>query len=64
MVLEYLTPGQYIIKFIHDRNNNKKWDTGNYLMRIQPERVSYYKDEISIRANWELEIDYSAKTDY
>jgi len=30
------------------------WDTGNYLKGIQPERVTYFPDEIDVRANWEL----------
>lgn len=54
----FLKPGRYIIKYIFDRNNNHKWDTGNYLANLQPERVEYYKGEINIRSNWELEIKW------
>ncbi len=53
----YLKPAQYKIKFIHDYNGNRKWDTGNYLKGIQPEKVEYYDGEINIRSNWELEIN-------
>jgi len=62
VIMEYLSPASYIVKFIHDRNNNRKWDTGNYLEHRQAEKVSYYVDEITIRANWELEINYSSGT--
>lgn len=49
--------GNYKIRIITDINNNGKWDTGNYLKKIQPEPVEYYKDEIKVRANWELELE-------
>ena len=51
----YLSPGVYKIKAIKDFNNNGKWDTGNYLKHILPERVSYLNFTIKIRANWDIE---------
>ncbi len=48
-----LEPGNYLIRIIFDNNANGKWDTGNYLMKIQPERVTYYPSVIEMRANWE-----------
>lgn len=50
-----ITPAKYLIRVIHDSNGNKKWDTGNYLKGIQPEKVSYYPSVLEIRANWELD---------
>lgn len=50
-----LDPGEYNIRVIFDDNSNGKWDTGSYLKKIQPEKVSYYPDVIDVRANWELE---------
>ncbi|GLU43445.1 Ig-like domain-containing protein [Allomuricauda sp. NBRC 101325] len=47
-----LEPGEYIARVIFDANGNGKWDTGNYLKKIQPERISYYPGVIKIRANW------------
>ncbi|SDQ10014.1 Ig-like domain-containing protein [Flagellimonas zhangzhouensis] len=47
-----LDPGEYIARVIFDANENGKWDTGNYLKKIQPERISYYPGVIKIRANW------------
>ncbi|MFY0713339.1 Ig-like domain-containing protein [Seonamhaeicola sp. NFXS20] len=49
-----LTPGKYNIRAIHDANGNKKYDTGNYLKRIQPEHVSHFifDNNEQIRANW------------
>lgn len=48
-----LAPSFYYIRIIHDANANKKYDTGNYLKKIQPEKVSHFK-EIEIRADWGL----------
>nr|WP_288933540.1 Ig-like domain-containing protein [uncultured Allomuricauda sp.] len=50
-----LDPGNYIARVILDGNGNGKMDTGNYLEKIQPEKVSYYPGVIEIRANWEKE---------
>jgi len=47
-----LTPGKYNIRVIHDTNGNKKFDSGNYLKKIQPERVSHFEMTDEIRANW------------
>lgn len=48
-----LNPDKYLARVIFDTNGNKKWDTGNFLKKIQPERVSYYPTLIELRANWE-----------
>ncbi len=50
-----LTPAKYFIKVIHDTNGNKKYDTGSYLKKRQPERVSHFELEKDIRADWGLE---------
>ncbi len=50
-----LNPGNYLIRVIFDENKNEKWDTGNYLKKIQPEKINYYPQVIEVRANWELE---------
>ena len=46
-----LAPAMYSIRIIHDVNGNEKHDTGNYLKKIQPEKVSHFQ-EIEIRADW------------
>ena len=52
--VEYLLPGEYQIRIIKDANGNGRWDTGNYLKKIQPEEVMYLKESIIVRSNWEL----------
>ena len=55
VVFSYLTPQEYSIKFIHDRNGNGKWDTGDYLKHLQPEPVEFLGTSITVRSNWEHE---------
>jgi hypothetical protein len=55
---EFLEPKIYRIKLIEDRNNNGVWDTGNYLQHIQPEQVYYYAEDITVRANWDVDVKW------
>lgn len=49
----HLEPSNYYLRVIYDANSNKKYDTGSYLQKRQPERVSYYNELIELSANWE-----------
>jgi len=49
-----LLPGEYLLRIIFDENQNKKWDTGNFLLKQQPEKVIYLEFTNDVRANWEL----------
>ena len=57
-VFDFINPGTYHIKIVHDRNRNGKWDTGNYLKGLQPEKVEFVPRELKIRANWDHDIAY------
>lgn len=48
-------PGQYAVTCIEDHNNNGLWDTGNYTMQQQPERVFRFQLKQKLRANWDVE---------
>lgn len=50
-----IDPGTYLLRVIYDTNDNQRWDTGNYLQKIQPEQIYYYPDPIELRANWDFE---------
>lgn len=52
IIFENIKPGNYFVRVIYDGNNNKKWDTGNFLKRTAPEKVIYYPAKIELRANW------------
>ena len=49
---QYLLPKKYKIRIVYDENENGKWDTGDFLERIQPETVEYFKDEFELRSNF------------
>jgi hypothetical protein len=55
---EYLDPGDYTLKVIYDNNSNGKWDTGDYIYKIQPEKVGYFTKTITVRANWDIEEEW------
>lgn len=54
----FLDPMIYRIKLIHDENQNRKWDSGDYLKHIQPETVEYYPELITVRANWDVDVKW------
>ena len=55
----YLKPGKYFMRIIVDANNNKKWVTGNYDTKLQPEEVYYNPDEIECKAKWDLTLTWN-----
>ncbi len=62
LTYQYLPAGKYRLKAIADANKNGRWDSGNYLKNIQPERVFYFDKEMEIRANWDFEESWEIKT--
>ena len=55
-IIEYLSPGDYSIRFIHDLNDNGIWDTGKYLEGKQPEPVELLPKVITVRSNWDHDV--------
>lgn len=51
---ENIIPGNYYVRIVFDENQNGKWDTGNFLRKLQPEEVVYFPKLLEIRANWTL----------
>lgn len=54
-----LSPGDYLITYVSDRNANGKWDPGSFFRREEPEPVVFYHNDegnpnVNIKANWEL----------
>ena len=51
-----LPAGKYELLIVEDRNENGKWDTGNYLDFIQPEpRIRKILEPL--RENWDLNVN-------
>jgi len=55
LVFDLLEPKSYTVRAIIDANKNNKWDTGSYLLKILPENILYYSEELKVRANYFLE---------
>ena len=49
-----LKPKEYSMEIIFDRNQNGRWDSGNYENSIQPEK-RYTESVEKLRAEWEVE---------
>lgn len=50
-----LQPNTFTVRIIYDDNKNRKWDTGNFVEKRQPEEVIYYPGAIVVRANWDVD---------
>ncbi len=53
-----IAPVNYYIRVVYDTNGNRKWDTGNYLKKIQPEEIRYSNIVEETRANWDHVIEF------
>lgn len=52
---EGVLPGTYTVKILFDDNENKKWDTGNYFMHKQAEKVIIAPKQIKVISDWDVE---------
>ena len=53
-----LNPGKYYLRVIFDTNGNQKWDSGNFLLQQQAERIGHFPELIDARANWDPVIEF------
>lgn len=61
LFVERIMPGKYSLKAIADINKNGKWDNGFYILHLQPEKIYNYHQTIQLRANWDLELNWTIK---
>jgi len=60
IIFQNVPPANYMIRFIADKNGNGKWDPGNFFKKIEPEPVSFFKNQknkdplINLKANWDI----------
>ena len=54
-------PANYFLKIIYDTNENKKWDTGNFILKHQPEKVYIHSKQLKVVSDWEIEEDIFIK---
>jgi uncharacterized protein (DUF2141 family) len=54
-----LEPGTYKLRCYNDRNGDLRWTTGNLMQRIQPEEVILMEQAITVRSNWDMELEWN-----
>lgn len=59
MDIPHLRPGTYDIRVIYDSNEDGIWNPAKPMEKIQPERVIYHPSATELRANWELDLNWS-----
>ncbi|HTB27210.1 MAG TPA: Ig-like domain-containing domain [Puia sp.] len=52
-------PGDYELRILYDTNQNGVWDPGDFYKHLQPEIVVPIRKKLSVRANWDNEVDIS-----
>jgi len=58
----YVAPGEIKFRIIEDADGNGRWDTGDVVLRRQPERAEMFADDageetFATKANWEIEFE-------
>lgn len=54
-----LTPATYRIQAFADRNGDGLWTPGNYYQHRQPEPYYFMGKSLTLRANWDIEEDFT-----
>ena len=57
-LINNIVAGKYNLKYIFDNNQDSIWNTGDWEQKLQAEKVINYPSEITIRSNWDLELEW------
>ena len=61
IAFQLVSPGEYFIRVIYDSNANGQWDTGNFLLKTNPEEIIYFPDLLEVRPNWDINQSFILK---
>ena len=53
----HLAPAKYKLRALLDKDGNGKWSTGNYHRHFLPETYIDYKDELEVKAGWDIDLE-------
>ncbi|MGZ3864606.1 MAG: Ig-like domain-containing protein [Bacteroidia bacterium] len=56
-----LAPGEYSMRLIDDRDENKKFTPSDFFKRLQPEPVWYYQKPLKVLSGWDVEAEWNMK---
>lgn len=57
----HLVPAKYKLRALLDKDGNGKWSTGNYHHHFLPETYTDYKDELEVKAGWDIDLEEAWK---
>jgi hypothetical protein len=61
LVFRQLIPADYSLRVIFDNNSNGRWDTGDLMRKVQPERVFHHAKPLQVVADWETEEEVNVR---
>jgi hypothetical protein len=56
--LKNIPTGEYTLRAFSDENGNTFWDSGSWEEKRQAEEMHYYFKKITVRENWDLELEW------
>ena len=57
VLVENVHSGTYKVVTVEDTNGNGIWDTGNFKLRIQPEKIITYPSTYTLKGGWDLDVE-------
>ena len=54
-----LAAGEYGLSAVYDLNDNKKWDSGSFIDKRQPETIVFKSSGITVKAGWENKAEWN-----
>ena len=57
-ILKNIPTGEYTLRAFSDENRNTFWDSGSWRAKRQAEKMHHYFEKITIRENWDLELEW------
>ncbi len=54
--IDSLLVGAYTFRMFEDINKNNLWDSGNITSLIEPEKLKFFSETISVKKDWEIDV--------
>ena len=59
----HLPPGEYRLQILEDIDSNDRWTPADWEARRQAEKMFYYEEPVTLKANWEVECVWRVQTE-
>jgi ferredoxin-fold anticodon binding domain-containing protein len=57
ITIQHVRSGSYHLQAVEDINDNGEWDSGDFIKKLQPEKIINFQETYEVKGNWELEIE-------